>query len=66
MSRKLKRVSPIETAIHIIDKTIRDLRNERAALIAQLPRRRPPKNPTVITDPFTGEKWDFKKQCRVD
>jgi hypothetical protein len=66
MSPKLKRITPTEEAIHIIDRTIRELEQKRGELIAQLPRRRPPKNPTVIRDPFNGRKWDFKKKCYVD
>ena len=66
MSRKLKRITPTEMAIHIIDDTIRDLKEQRAELIAQLPKRRPRKKlSSVIRRPFTNEWWDYKKKCRI-
>lgn len=57
----LKRISPIQEAIGIIDQTIRQLRLQRAELVAKLPPVRPKKRERMyLIHPITGEKHYIK------
>ena len=53
---KLKKIGPLENAIGAIDDLIKELKEHRAELVAQLPPRKPPKPLGYIIDYRTGKK----------
>lgn len=52
----LTKVSPTESAVHAIDQLIKQLRQNRAELIASLPRRPPGRPLKHLVHPVTKEK----------
>jgi len=56
---KIKKVTPIENAIGAIDDLVKELKEHRAELAAQLPRRKPTRPLGYITDYRTGERHRY-------
>jgi len=62
----LKKLTPIEKAVHTIDGAINDLKLQRQELLALLPPKTPSKIKGYIIDPRTGEKRWWHKRSELE
>jgi len=62
----LKKLTPIEKAVHTIDGAINDLKLQRQELLALLPPKAPSKIKGYIIDPRTGKKRWWNKRSELE